>query len=92
MPLRPSAHVPHMLCGDVAGLDGTRLAVDLPADLLDRCTVWVIGPCMAGAQLDLAGVEALQQLLAEVAMRISEGGREPPALNRPVGPDPQSGL
>lgn len=90
--LRRSASVPHMLCGDVAGLDGTRLAVDLPADLLDRCTVWVIGPGMAGAQLDLAGVQALQQLLVEVAAKMDEGGREPPALDRPVGPDPPGGL
>lgn len=67
MTLQPASHVPHMLCGDVAGLDGTRLAVDLPADLLDRCTVWVIGPSMAGAHLDLAAVEAMQQLLGEVA-------------------------
>lgn len=65
--LQPAAHVPHMLCGDVRGLDGTRVAADLPTDLLDRCTIWVIGPGMAGAQLDLAGVEALQQLLGEVA-------------------------
>jgi hypothetical protein len=56
-----------MLCGDVAGLDGTRLALDLPADLLDRCTVWVIGPAMAGVYLDLAGVLELQALLGEVA-------------------------
>ncbi len=71
MPLRPAAHVPHMLCGDVGGLDGARLAVDLPADLLDRCVLWVVDGGMAGAQLDLAGVEALQQLLVEVvaAMR-----------------------
>ena len=65
--LAQAAHVPHMLCGDVAGLDGTRVAADLPADLLDRCTIWVIGPSMSGAHLDLAGVVALQQLLAEVA-------------------------
>lgn len=79
MSLRLSGHVPHMLCGDVAGLDGTRMALDLPAELLDRCTVWVIGPGMAGAHLDLAGVEALQQLLVEVAARMGEGGREPPS-------------
>jgi hypothetical protein len=68
--LQPAAHVPHMLCGDVAGLDGTRAAVDLPADLLDRCTVWVIGPAMAGVHLDLAGIEALQGLLADAAGRM----------------------
>ena len=27
--LRRSASVPHMLCGDVAGLNGTRLSVRL---------------------------------------------------------------
>lgn len=81
MILRPAANVPHMLCGDVGGLDGTRLAVDLPVDLLDRCTVWVIGPGMAGAQLDLAGVEGLQRLLGEVAaaMRVSPA-RIPPIV------------
>jgi hypothetical protein len=61
---------PALLCGDVAGLDGTRAAVDLPADLLDRCTVWVIGPAMAGVHLDLAGIEALQRLLADAAGRM----------------------
>lgn len=70
MTLRQAANVPHMLCGDVAGLDGTRLAVDLPADLLDQCTVWVIGPTMAGAHLDLAGVEAMLALLVDVAHRM----------------------
>lgn len=75
MPLRPSAHVPHMLCGDVAGLDGTRLAVDLPADLLDRCTVWSSGPTgMAGADLDAEGIEALLVLLADAAARIRAAG------------------
>ena len=65
--LAQAAHVPHMLCGDVPGLDGTRAAVDLPSDLRDRCTLWVIGPAMAGAYLDLAGVLALRELLGEVA-------------------------
>jgi hypothetical protein len=59
-----------MLCGDVAGLDGTRAALDLPADVLDRITLWVIGPAMAGAHLDLAGIEALQVLLADAAGRM----------------------
>ena len=72
--LLPSPYVPQMLCGDVAGLDGTRAAVDLPADLLDRCTVWVIGPVMAGVHLDLAGIEALQELLADAAGRMRAAG------------------
>lgn len=63
-----------MLCGDVQGLGGTRVAADLPADLLDRCTIWVIGPGMAGAYLDLAGIEALQQLLGEVAAAMRTAG------------------
>jgi len=71
--LAQAAHVPHMLCGDVAGLDGTRVAVDLPADLRDRCTLWVIGPTMAAAYLDLASIEALQQLLGEVAAAMRQG-------------------
>ncbi len=68
--LTPAAHVPHMLCGDVVGLEGTRAAVDLPADLLDRVTIWVIGPAMAGVHLDLAGIKALQRLLADAARRM----------------------
>jgi hypothetical protein len=71
--LRPAAHVPQMLCGDVCGLDGTCAAVDLPTDLLDRCTLWAIGSGMAGAHLDLAGVEALQALLGEVAAKMRAG-------------------
>jgi hypothetical protein len=71
--LQPAAHVSHMLCGDVAGLDGTHAAVDLPSDLRDRCTLWVIGPTMAGAYLNLAGVLALQQLLGDVAAAMREG-------------------
>lgn len=56
-----------MLCGDVAGLDGTRAAVDLPADLLDRATLWAMGPRgMAGVQLDLPALQALIRLLGEV--------------------------
>jgi hypothetical protein len=74
--LQPSPHVPHMLCGDVEGLDGTRAAVDLPADLLDRCTLWVIGPSMACVHLDLAGIDALQVLLADAAGRMRERLRE----------------
>jgi hypothetical protein len=65
--LAQATNVPHMLCGDVQGLEGTRAAIDLPADLRDRCTLWVIGPAMAAVYLDQAGVLALQQLLAEVA-------------------------
>ena len=75
--LQPAPHVPQMLCGDVAGLDGTRAAVDLPSNLLDRITLWVIAPAMAGVHLDLAGIEALQQLLADAAgrMRAQNGER-----------------
>lgn len=80
-----AAHVPHMLCGDVVGLDGSRLAVDLPADLLDRCTVWVIGPSMASAQLDRAGIEALQQLLAEVATAMQAASTGTPPAAAPPG-------
>lgn len=68
--LTPAPHVPQMLCGDVAGLDGTRAAVDLPADLLDRVTIWIIGPAMAGVHLDLAGIDALQELLADAVGRM----------------------
>ena len=64
--LRRSASVPHMLCGDVEGLDGTRAWVDLPADLLDRITLWAGGPRgMADAQFDLVTLQALIALLSE---------------------------
>ena len=64
--LRPSAHVPHMLCGDVEGVDGTRAWVDLSADLLDRITLWAGGPRgMADAQFDLVTLQALIALLSE---------------------------
>ena len=75
MPLAQAAHVPHMLCGTVPGLDGTWTGVDLPADLLDRCPLWASGQTgMAGAYLDLAAVEALQQLLGEVAAAMRSAG------------------
>jgi hypothetical protein len=46
--------------------------------LTDTASLWVIGRDMAQVQLDAA--------------RMVEGGREPPALDRPVGPDPLRGL
>jgi hypothetical protein len=66
--------VPHVQSGEVVGLDGTKIWPMLAAPG-DRCVLWVVAGDMAGAQLDLAGVEALQQLLAEVAtaMRAATG-------------------
>jgi hypothetical protein len=46
--------------------------------LTDTASLWVIGRDMAQVQLDAA--------------RMVEGGREPPALDRPVGPNPLGGL
>lgn len=46
--------------------------------LTDTASLWVIGRDMAQVQLDAA--------------RMVEGGREPPALDRPVGPSPLGGL
>ena len=64
--LHRSAHVPHMLFGDMEGLDGTRVWVDLPADLLDRVTLWAGGPRgMADAHFDLVTLQALISLLSE---------------------------
>lgn len=71
MILHLAAHVPHMLVGSMQGLSGSWVGADLPADLRDVMTLWARGPTgMAGAQLDLAGVEALQQLLGEVAAQM----------------------
>lgn len=66
MTLSAAPNVPHVLVGEVPGLDGTKVwpMVAAPAD---RCVLWVVSGDMAAAQLDLAGVEALQQLLGEVA-------------------------
>lgn len=73
--LTPAAHVPHMLIGTVPGLGGTWAGVDLPADLLDHCTLWSSGPTgMAGADLDAEGIEALLVLLADAAARIRAAG------------------
>lgn len=74
MHLRPAPTVPHVLSGEVVGLDGTKVWPMLAAPG-DRCVLWVVAGSMSGAQLDLAGVEALQQLLGEVAaaMRAATG-------------------
>lgn len=82
MPLAALPSVPYVLAGEVPGLDGTRV-LPVVADPRDRCVLWVIERQMAGAQLDLAGVDALLATLAEVAavMRAAIGtppGAEPP--------------
>lgn len=66
MPLAAAPNVPHVLAGEVVGLEGTKMwpMVAAPGD---RCVLWVVAGNMAGAQLDLAGIEALQVVLAEVA-------------------------
>lgn len=72
-------NVPHVLTAEVQGLDGTKVW-PMVAEPGDRCVLWVVSGDMASAQLDLAGVEALQALLAEVAavMR-SAATNTPPA-------------
>lgn len=77
MALAAAPNVPHVLAGEVAGLDGTKVWPVL-AEPADRCVLWVVAGTMAGAQLDLAGVEALQALLAEVAtvMRAASTSRQ----------------
>lgn len=72
---QPAPTVPHVLSGEVVGLDATKVWPMLAAPA-DRCVLWVVAGDMAGAQLDLAGVEALQQLLAEVAAAMRAGGED----------------
>lgn len=67
--------VPHVLAAEVQGIESRLLVV-----LTDTASLWVIGRDMAQVQLDAAGVQALQQLLAEVAAAMGEGGREVPTL------------
>lgn len=64
--LTAAHNVPHVVDAEVLGLDGTKVwpMVAAPAD---RCVLWVVSGQMASAQLDLAGVEALQTVLADVA-------------------------
>lgn len=87
MALRAAPNVPHVMAGEVAGLDGTKVWPVL-AEPSDRCVLWVVAGAMAGAQLDLAGVEALQALLADVAtlMRAAATGR--PAAGELPGSQP----
>jgi len=66
MPLAAEPHVPHVLAGEVIGLDGTKCWPVLP-EPRDRLALWVVGDDMAAAQLDLAGVIRLRDLLGEVA-------------------------
>lgn len=76
--LSPMPTVPHVLAADVHGIDGRLLLV-----LTDTASLWVIGKDMAQVQMDLAAVEALQQLLGEVAaaMRAAAGWPDPPGSN-----------
>lgn len=78
MPLAAAPNVPHVLVGEIPGLDGTKVwpMVAAPGD---RCVLWVVSGDMAAAQLDLAGVEALQQLLGEVAAAMRATGTPPGA-------------
>lgn len=67
--LSPMPTVPHVLAADVHGIDGRLLLV-----LTDTASLWVIGKDMAQVQMDLAAVEALQQLLGEVAVAMRGAG------------------
>lgn len=60
--LAPMPTVPHVLAADVQGIESRLLVV-----VTDTASVWVLGNGMAQAQLDLAGVDALQAVLVEVA-------------------------
>lgn len=62
MPLAPMPSVPHVLAAEVQGIDSRLLVV-----LTDTASLWVIGREMAQVQLDAAGVQALRDVLAEVA-------------------------
>ena len=57
----PSA-VPHVLAGEVVGLDGTRVWLDMPGD---RLTLWAVGADRTAAHFDLAGAKALMSGIGE---------------------------
>jgi len=71
--LAPATHVPHVLAGQVLGLDRTKVWPVL-AEPRDRLALWVVNGDMVAAQLDLAGVLALQALLGEVAAAMQDAG------------------
>lgn len=74
MPLSPMPSVPHVLAAEVQGIDSRLLVV-----LTDTASLWVIGREMAQVQLDAAGVQALRDVLAEVAGVM--GWPDPPESN-----------
>lgn len=41
MPLAPAPNVPHVLSGEVVGLDGTKVW-PVVAEPADRCVLWVV--------------------------------------------------
>jgi hypothetical protein len=77
MPLAALPNVPYVLAGEVQGLDGTRV-LPVVAEPRDRCVLWVIERQMAGAQLDLAAVDALLALLTEAAAAMRAATGTPP--------------
>lgn len=64
--LTAAPNVPHVVDAEVLGLDGTKVW-PMVAEPADRCVLWVVSGQMASAQLDLAAVEELQAVLANVA-------------------------
>lgn len=73
MPLSPMPSVPHVLAAEVQGIDSRLLVV-----LTDTASLWVIGREMAQVQLDAAGVQALRDVLAEVAGVMGGPAKIPP--------------
>lgn len=70
--LTPAHNVPHVLDGEVLGLAGTKCWPVL-ADPCDRLVLWAVGRDMTAVQLDLAGVRALIELLADAERRMQAG-------------------
>lgn len=69
MPLADHPNVPHAPCGEVIGIDGSKVWPVLAGDRLD---LWFNrGGDMQRAQLDAAAVAALRDLLDDAAARMA---------------------
>lgn len=81
--LRPAAHVPHILEGEVRGTDGS-VAWGMTRPGLQTVDLWVQDQDrrnMGRLQLDAAGCAALLTLVAELAQRLA--GCIPPESRQP---------
>ena len=74
MPLRPVATVPHVMAGEVSGIDGGMALALQHSGETDCAEVWVQDKDrerMAGVRLDLAGWPALLALVDEMTRRLA---------------------